>query len=90
MNGHPVLGGQLSMSQICFPLITVLFTSIKRFVHPLFSHNGLFLLSSTCIKRSLKVGVFKYTQECSFKLFFNPCFSPKIKLTGIFEPDSKH
>ena len=62
---HPVLSGQLSNSWICFPLRTIVFISIKRSLllsgrsHPLLSLNDLFLLSFSCIERSLKVGPLK-------------------------------
>ena len=29
LNGHPVLSGRLSKTRICFPLITVIFTSLS-------------------------------------------------------------
>ena len=41
----------------------------------------MFLLSSTCIERPLQ-------SEYNFSNNFDPCFSPKIKVSSIFKRDS--
>ena len=79
-----------------FPLDPIIFTSAKRSPllsdrsHHLLSPNGMFSLSSTCIERSLKVETLKHKPTIIFQEMNNPFFSPKIKVSSIFEQDSVH
>ena len=79
-----------------FPLDPIIFTSAKRSPllsdrsHHLLSPNGMFSLSSTCIERSLKVETLKHKPTIIFQEINNPFFSPKIKVSSIFEQDSVH
>ena len=74
--------------RISFSLIIVIFTSIQCL--PLLSGSGHSLLSSICIERSQKSGTFHINLRIIFQVIFNPHFSPKIKVSYIFERDSMH
>ena len=60
LSGYPIFSHQLPKSQICLPLITVIFTSFKWSPqlsggsHPLLSCKSLFVLFSTYIEQHLK------------------------------------
>ena len=46
---HPVLRSQLSKSQICFPLVTVLYTSIKVVQKATLAFLGWFIFSDIMV-----------------------------------------
>ena len=85
-----IFSGKKERERISFSLISVIFTSIQW--SPLLSGSGRghSLLSSICIERSQKSGTFHINSRIIFQVIFNPHFSPKIKVSYIFERDSMH
>ena len=65
-------------------------TSTKRSQSPFIKSQWHVSLSSTCIERSLKAETLKHKPTIIFQEIKNPFFSPKIKVSSIFEQDSEH
>ena len=90
LSSHPVLSDQLSKSQMCFSLLTVIFTSIKWLQSPFTkSQQPVFIVfhpywtvtESGTTQMKLRI----------IQVIINPCFFLKINvLSSISEGDSVH
>ena len=85
ISGHPVFSGPFSKSQNFFSKVLQFLLPFRGQSHPLLSPNGLFVLSATCVVRSLKSAGTQIKLRIIFQVQFNPRFSPKINVSSIYE-----
>ena len=91
LSSHPVLSDQLSKSQMCFSLITVIFTSIKWLQSPFTKSQRPVFIVFHLYRTVTESGTTQMKLRIIFQVIINPCFFLKINvLSSIFEGDSVH
>ena len=91
LSSHPVLSDQLSKSQMCFSLITVIFTSIKWLQSPFTKSQRPVFIVFHLYWTVTESGTTELKLRIIFQVIINPCFFLKINvLSSISEGDSVH
>ena len=91
LSSHPVLSDQLSKSQMCFSLLTVIFTSIKWLQSPFTKSQQPVFIVFHLYWTVTESGTTQMKLRIIFQVIINPCFFLKINvLSSISEGDSVH
>ena len=91
LSSHPVLSDQLSKSQMCFSLLTVIFTSIKWLQSPFTKSQQPVFIVLHPYWTVTESGTTQMKLRIIFQVIINPCFFLKINVfNSIFEGDFVH
>ena len=91
LSSHPVLSDWLSKSQMCFSLITVIFTSIKWLQSPFTKSQRPVFIVFHLYWTVTESGTTQMKLRIIFQVIINPCFFLKINVfSSIFEGDFVH